>query len=205
MRERIRIEYRSFLGREGVLRAPTLDPSLPSELHGVESLQKWLALENDGLMEWVAIISLIIVGIALIVVEIIFVPGTTVVGILGFGMIIGGIVMAFNNFGIRTGYTVAGATAVATGLALFWSLRTKPWRKLSLQSAIDSRVNEGALADLKVGDEGVAVSALRPAGKAEIGGEMYEVTTLGNFAPAGTPVKVIRISSNQVVVEPKPN
>ncbi|HEY8511547.1 MAG TPA: NfeD family protein [Cyclobacteriaceae bacterium] len=156
-------------------------------------------------MEWVAIISLIIVGIALIVVEIIFVPGTTVVGILGFGMVVGGVVMAFNNFGIRTGYAVAAATAVANGAALFWSLRTKPWRKLSLQSAIDSRVNEGVLADVKVGDEGVAVSALRPAGKAEIGGKMYEVTTLGNFAPAGTPVKVIRISSNQVVVEPKSN
>lgn len=156
-------------------------------------------------MEWVAVISLIVVGIILIVVEIIFVPGTTVVGILGFGMVVGGIVMSFNTFGIRTGYTVAGATALVTGVALFWSLRTKPWRKLSLQSAIDSRVNEGALDDIKVGDEGVAVSALRPAGKAEIGGKMYEVTTLGNFAPAGTPVKVIRVSSNQVVVEPKPN
>jgi membrane-bound ClpP family serine protease len=156
-------------------------------------------------MEWVAVISLILVGIALIVVEIIFVPGTTVVGILGFAMAIGGIVMSFNAFGTRTGYTVAGITALATGLTLFWSLRTKPWRKLSLQSAIDSRVNEGALDDIKVGDEGVAVSALRPSGKAEIGGKMYEVTTLGNFASAGTPLKVIRISSHQIVVEPKPN
>src|SRR5690606_32362895 len=135
----------------------------------------------------------------------IFVPGTTVVGILGFGMVVGGVVMSFNYFGMGTGYSVAGGTVLATGIALFWSLRTKPWKKLSLQNAIDSRVNEGAMDSVAVGDEGVAVSALRPSGKAEIGGKMYEVTTLGNFTDAGTPVKVIRISSHQIVVEPKPN
>jgi membrane-bound ClpP family serine protease len=58
---------------------------------------------------------------------------------------------------------------------------------------------------LEVGAEGVAVSALRPSGKAEIAGKLYEVTTLGHFANAGTAVKVIRISSHQIVVEPKPN
>ncbi len=156
-------------------------------------------------MEWLAVISLILVGIVLIIVEIIFVPGTTIVGILGFGMIVGGVVMSFNSFGTRTGYAVAGGTVVATAIVLIWSLRTKPWKKLSLQSAIDSRVNEGALDSLTVGEEGVAISALRPSGKAEIGGRMYEVTTLGNFTDAGTPVKVIRISANQIVVEPKPN
>lgn len=155
-------------------------------------------------MEWLAVISLILVGIVLIIVEIIFVPGTTVVGILGFGMVVGGVVMSFNAFGSSTGYTVAGGTVIVTAVVLFWSLRTKPWKKLSLRNAIDSRVNEGALDSLTVGEEGVAVSALRPSGKAEIGGKMYEVTTLGNFADAGTTVKVIRISSHQIVVEPKP-
>lgn len=156
-------------------------------------------------MEWLAVISLILVGIVLIIVEIIFVPGTTIVGILGFGMVVGGVVMSFNYFGSGTGYVVAGATVVATGIVLVWALRTKPWKKLSLRSAIDSRVNEGALDSLAVGEEGIAMSSLRPSGKAEIGGRMYEVTTLGNFAAAGTPVKVIRISSHQIVVEPKPN
>lgn len=156
-------------------------------------------------MEWVAVISLILVGIVLVIVEIVFVPGTTIVGIVGFGMMVGGVVMSFNYFGHSTGYTVAASTVVATGVVLFWSLRTKPWRKLSLKTAIDSRVNEGALENLKVGEEGIAVSSLRPSGKAEIGGKMYEVTTLGNFANAGTPVKVIRIASHQIIVEPKPN
>jgi len=120
-------------------------------------------------------------------------------------MIVGGVVMSFNTFGSNTGYAVAGGTVVATGIVLFWSLRTKPWKKLSLRNAIDSRVNEGAMDAIAVGEEGVAVSALRPSGKAEIGGKMYEVTTQGNFADAGTAVKVIRISSHQIVVEPKPN
>jgi membrane-bound ClpP family serine protease len=156
-------------------------------------------------MEWVAVLALILVGIILIIVEIIFVPGTTIVGILGFGLVVGGVVMSFNHFGRTTGYTVAVATVIATGLVLFWSLRTKPWKKLSLRNASDSKVNEGAMEGLEVGAEGVAVSALRPSGKAEIAGKLYEVTTLGHFANAGTAVKVIRISSHQIVVEPKPN
>ena len=111
-------------------------------------------------MEWVTVISLILIGIALVVVEIIFVPGTTFVGIVGFCMVLAGIIASFSFF------------------------------------------DEGELNALKSGEEGITVSALRPSGKADIQGKLYEVTTLGNFVSSGSRIKIVRISSNQIIVEP---
>jgi len=153
-------------------------------------------------MEWITVISLILIGIALVVVEIIFVPGTTIVGIVGFCMILGGIVVSFSYFGQSTGWIVLGGSAVTTGLLVFLSLRTKAWERFSLKSTISSKVNEGSLSVLNEGEEGITVSALRPSGKADIKGKLFEVTTLGNFVSSGTKIKIIRLSSNQVIVEP---
>jgi len=51
-----------------------------------------------------------------------------------------------------------------------------------------------------VGDEGVAVSFLRPSGKADIGGERIDVTTYNEFIEKGSPVKVAEVSGNRVIV-----
>jgi membrane-bound ClpP family serine protease len=141
-------------------------------------------------------------AVILVVVEIIFIPGTTVVGIIGFCMMLGGIVVSFNYFGQSTGWLVMGGAAVVTGIVVFLSLRTKAWERFSLKDANDSKVNEGELLGLSSGEEGITVSSLRPSGKADINGKLYEVTTLGNFVSSGTKIKIIRISSNQVIVEP---
>jgi membrane-bound ClpP family serine protease len=71
-----------------------------------------------------------------------------------------------------------------------------------LKSAIKSKVNEGELEVLKVGETGLTISALRPMGKAEFHGKMYEVTSLTNYVEHGVQVKIIKLSSNQIIVEP---
>lgn len=153
-------------------------------------------------MEWITVIALILVGVVLIVVEIIFIPGTTVVGIIGFFMTLAGIAMSFKFFGTQAGWITLGVTGVFSGLIMFWALRSKAWERFSLKTAMDGKVNEGALTGLREGEEGVAVSSLRPRGKADIGGKLYEVTTRGNFLDSGTRIKIIQVSSNQILVEP---
>jgi membrane-bound serine protease (ClpP class) len=51
-----------------------------------------------------------------------------------------------------------------------------------------------------VGAAGRAVSALRPAGVAEIAGHRYEVTTGGEYVGAGEPLEVIRDEGHHLVV-----
>jgi membrane-bound ClpP family serine protease len=153
-------------------------------------------------MEWLTVISLIVVGIVLVVVEIIFVPGTTVVGLLGGLLAVVGVVLSFSYFGNETGWYTLAVTSVLSGGLLYWSLRSRAWERFSLKTTIDGRVNEIDLNSLKTGDEGSAVSALRPMGKAEIGGRLFEVTSLGVYIETGTRIRIVRVSSNQIVVEP---
>ena len=72
-------------------------------------------------MEWLIVIALIAFGLALIIAEIIFVPGTTLVGVLGFGFLILGTGLSFRYFGSETGWVTVGCTAVAAGVVLYYS------------------------------------------------------------------------------------
>jgi len=49
-----------------------------------------------------------------------------------------------------------------------------------------------------------SLSALRPVGKAEVGGRTFEVKTLGGYVTSGTKIRIIQILSNQIIVEPTP-
>lgn len=152
--------------------------------------------------EWITISSLILFGLILIVAEIIFVPGTTLVGIVGFLFLAVGVGLSFRYFGSETGWTIVGISGAISGLVFYYSFKANVWGRFSLKSSSNSKVNEGEMAAVTVGIEGVAVSALRPMGKADLNGKMYEVKTLGEYADAGTRVRVINVISHQIIVEP---
>lgn len=154
------------------------------------------------MVEWMTVFSLILFGLALIVVEIFFVPGTTLVGLAGFVFAAIGVGLSFKYFGSDIGWATFGGTSVAAGVLLYYAFKGSVWSRFSLKSSIDSHVNEGELASVRVGDEGVTISALRPSGKAELEKKLYEVRTQGGYVEAGTRIHVVQIQSNQIVVEP---
>jgi membrane protein implicated in regulation of membrane protease activity len=147
------------------------------------------------MVEWISIISLIAVGLALVIAEIVFVPGTTLVGIVGFVLMAIGVGLGFKYFGGTTGWTIAG-------VVLVYAFKSNVWGRFSLKSTMEGRVNEGALNDIIAGTEGTALSALRPSGKAEILQRTVEVRTLGAYVESGTKVRVTQVMANQVIVEP---
>jgi membrane-bound ClpP family serine protease len=149
---------------------------------------------------WVIIISLLIIGLGLIIVELIFIPGTTVVGLLGLIFTIVAIVISYRHFGNDIGFYILIGTSVSTLAALFFSFRSGAWSRFSLKSSIDSKVNENMLKALNIGDVGTTRSALRPMGTAEFGNKNYEVRTTGSFLDPGTPVKIVQILSNQIII-----
>ena len=152
-------------------------------------------------MIWTAIISLIIIGLALIVIEMIFIPGTTIVGMIGLICVIAGLVMSFNNYGTSVGWLTTGGTAIfATGVFIY-SFRSGDWKRFALKQSIDSRVNEAMPINLSVGDEGVALSALRPIGKGEIKGQVLEVQSFGELVDAESKIRVAKIDKRKIFVE----
>ena len=63
----------------------------------------------------------------------------------------------------------------------------------------DSRPGSEAYAQL-VGERGTAATALRPAGKAQIGQCYVDVISDGPYIPAGTPIEVVEVRGNKVTV-----
>lgn len=151
---------------------------------------------------WLAITVLILAGIALLIVEVIFIPGTTLVGLLGLVFILAGLIFSYNEYGSTVGnYVLIGTSAASLG-ALYFSFRKGAWKKYSLKSSIESKVNEGITAELKVGMEGIAISVLRPMGTAEFLGKIFEVKTNGDYLAAGTRIKIVHLQANDILVEP---
>lgn len=154
-------------------------------------------------MEWTIVVSLIVLGLALLVVEILFVPGTTLVGLLGFILIIIGAGLSFRYFGQQTGWATVAVTGVLAFVALYLSFKSNLWMRFSLKSVSEGVATPEVEGKVEVGQEGKAISALRPIGKAEIAGEVYEVKTNGSYADAGTMIKVLQVVDNQIIVEVK--
>lgn len=150
---------------------------------------------------WLAIIILLIIGILLVVTELIFIPGTTIFGIAGLLLTIGGVVMAFVNFGTGTGFLVLGIAFAALLVLLLISFRSNTWDNISLKNANTGRVNEEDENNLWKGDKGIALSALRPGGKAEFNDITVEVSTLGQYLEAGTEIRIISIRDKRIFVE----
>jgi membrane-bound ClpP family serine protease len=154
------------------------------------------------MIEWLAVILLIAVGIGLVIAEVIFIPGVTVVGLLGLVFVVAGVLITFLSFDSGTGFIVLGATVITGLTALFIGLKSNAWDKFSLKTINKSKFNEDNPLELHEGDSGIAISALRPIGKAEFREKVYEVATLGNYLQPGSKIRIIRISGTKILVEP---
>lgn len=154
-------------------------------------------------MSWLVIAMLIIVGLLFLVLEILVIPGTAVVGIFGFGIMGVGIWQAYATYGTIAGHYTLGGTLLFTILSLYFSLKSKTWKKITLNDSVSSKVNVIEEDKVKPGDSGKTVSRLTPTGKAVINGDYYEVRSMGEFIDPGTKIEVIKVNFNKIDVKPK--
>lgn len=154
-------------------------------------------------MTWTAIIFLIVIGVIALVLEIVVIPGFGVVGILGLASIAFGIFEAYSQYGSIAGNITLISTIFVIIVLVVISLRTKTWKKLMLNTNIDSKVNEIDESNVFVGGEGITTSRLAPSGKARINNELYEVSTQGVFVNENTEIIVVKVIKNKIIVKPK--
>ncbi len=154
------------------------------------------------MIDWLAVILLVFFGLAFIIAEIIFVPGTTILGFMGLLFTVAGVVISYTIFGAGIGTIVLAITLIVTLSVFIYSFRTGVWEKFALKDVNKSKFNEGSLETLQVGEEGTTLSSLRPVGKAEFKDVVFEVTTLGQFLSSDTPVRIVTIRNNKIIVEP---
>lgn len=153
------------------------------------------------LLDWITVILLIGIGLLLIIVELIFVPGTTIVGILGFVLTCIGIWIGYAALGNTTGHVILAVTVLIGALAFVYSFRSDSWSRFALKEQNKGRVNEDFQHTLQLGEVGKTISALRPQGTAIFEDRHHEVQTNGEFLPPNTPVRIINLTHNKITVE----
>lgn len=144
------------------------------------------------------VLAVIIVGLILILIEILVIPGVGVAGILGGMLMVGGVVLAYSK-SMVFGHAMLIFSAVLSGISLYYSLKSKTWNKVALNDSIDARVNE--LIGIEIGNKGITISRLAPIGKAEINGNEYEVESTEGYIEAQSNIVVVSIQPNKIWVK----
>ena len=157
-----------------------------------------------GFSGWEAIV-LFVLGIIMMAVEVLIIPGFGVAGIGGMAMLLISIVLASTS--VAQAVTSMAIALLGTIILLLISVRFLPTRKwwqrfiLGEQQQRDTGYLAGneAYKDY-IHKVGMAISPLRPSGTVEIEGEPVDVVTDQGFIERGTKVKVIKVEGRRIVV-----
>ncbi len=172
-------------------------------------------------------IVIFLIGLALVLVEIFFIPGFTVAGISGIVLMLVGMAAArippgfftpakgidfpslrWTDLALGVFPVIMGVGASAVGvLVMMRFLPELPiFKRLVLKADMGGAVVTAAQAagaesvESLVGLSGVAATKLRPGGSARFGERLLDVVSDGEFLEAGAPVKIVSASGNRVVV-----
>lgn len=158
-----------------------------------------------GSAGWGSII-LFIAGIFLLLMEIFFIPGFGIAGVLGLAAMFAGIVFASPTLQYAAiALVIALVVSILLIILLLKNRRTrKIWGKLILgekQENVEGYSSQDLTQNQLLGCVGRALTPLRPAGTAMINGERVDVITQGEFLDPETEIEVISISGGRVVVK----
>ncbi|MBT4497328.1 MAG: hypothetical protein HOC74_06380 [Gemmatimonadetes bacterium] len=154
-------------------------------------------------MAWIYALSLLILGFVLILLEIFVIPGFNIFGIIGFLTVCAGIGHAYINMGFWQAATVAALGLVGTAVLVRMMIRARAWERLVLESATSrERGYDSATPEREalMGQQGEALTPLRPAGRAQFGEQAFDVVSEGGFISRGERVEVMQVAGNRVVV-----
>lgn len=162
---------------------------------------------------------ILVIGIALILVEIFLIPGFGFTGIFGIALVlvalVGAMVRIIPGGGVwlpswtelqmpifKTGLALVGTGAGALLLGRFLP-QSRLFGRLTLSTATAAAEGYTSAPDSSalVGRTGTAVTPLHPAGAARFDGDRLDVVTSGEFLDAGTPVRIIEAHGSRIVVQ----
>jgi membrane-bound ClpP family serine protease len=152
-------------------------------------------------MTWLTIVMLLLFGLLFLAAEVVFIPGTTIVGLIGFGLLVVGVWLGYRDLGTSMGHLTLAGVGLFVGLIVYVGLRPKNLSKVALTDVNNASVRDARRADMAPGTVGRTLSALRPSGTVLFDEERREVVTRGEFVATGTAVRVLGIEQNRIVVE----
>lgn len=166
-------------------------------------------------LEWVAVF---VVGLALVALELFFFPGTLVLGFTGFALVFISLLMALVDHypgasvlptlpQLELPLNQLTIAAVGSVLVILGLSRLLPQTSLYpalVSQGVSGQQTEKSLAasqKQRIGQVGVALSTLRPGGKAQFGDSILDVVSAGELVEKGRQVRIIGSSGHEAVVE----
>lgn len=155
-------------------------------------------------LDLIIVAAVILLGILFMLAEIFLLPGISIAGIAGVIFLLGGIVYAYLFIGNTGGNITLAASAVAMGGTFYWLIKSKSLRRISLETNIESKVDNSNLLKMAVGDTGIAISRLNPIGKVMVNDTEAEGKSFdGEFIDEETVIEIVRIETYYVLVKRK--
>lgn len=149
-----------------------------------------------------SIILLILLGIFLLMLEILFVPGM-VLGFISIVLMLVGVIFTFKDYGTTAGIISLLATAASTAVAVYWAFHSPLWKKIQVHAQMDGKANALADGKINIGDMGKTISRLNPMGKAIINNIQVEVQVIEGFIDQEQDITVIKVGQNKIFVKLK--
>ena len=147
---------------------------------------------------WSSILHMPVIAVILLIAGVLllgaglFSPGFGLTGALGLACLFGAIVFTAQSFTEGLILTLLLLAAAGIVLAAVLTAASRGKLKIILRETSGTGTDPAAAP--------YAVTVLRPAGAAEIDGRRLDVVTQGEYLEAGTPVEVLRVEGNRIVV-----
>ena len=154
-------------------------------------------------MTLTVILVFIALGVVLFLIEILVIPGTALVGIVGAGLMISGVWSAYASHGGTTGHMVLLGTALSSLLIIYFALKSNTWKNFMLKKELTGKVPTLDEKLIKVGDTGITLSRLAPMGKAMINDQITEVQSTVDLIDENLEVTVVKTDNNKIWVKLK--
>ncbi len=148
------------------------------------------------------ILFLIFLGILLLLLEFVVIPGITIAGIGGVILLGGSVYLAFDTYGVLAGIITLAFVIIAVPIVVYRLFESRGGKKMLLNSEIDGHVDKIDDQLIRVGDEGITLGRLAPTGRVKINNLSMEAKSATGFVDQYVKIKVIEVYRTQVLVEP---
>ena len=157
-------------------------------------------------MSVAGILGLVFLGMVLLFIEIIVIPGVGLVGVAGLGLLVWAVTDIWGTYGALYGVI---SLLVSGSVVLFGFVKlagSNLGRKMILETQLDEEPDSSTNLMPLLGKTGVSLSPMRPGGVIEIEGERFDaVAVAGQWIETGTPIVVAEIQTNNLFVKVNKN
>lgn len=165
-------------------------------------------------------VAFFLIGVILIAVEVFILPGFGIPGLLGILLVLYSLLSSMaerlpgsswmpNVGDLQSPLLKLSSAIILAALAGAFIARHLPRSRAGHWMVLDSATTAqtgytGATTDTTLlGRSGIAATQLRPSGAVQFGDRRVDVVTAGGFVEVGTPVRVVEVRGNRIVVEPE--